>query len=63
MKKVSRFLIMCVLILSQFSSIACAKNWPDMKTAPGSGSKGSDTGSSSSSYYISCKNRDTKYTL
>lgn len=63
MKKVSRFLIMCVLILSQFSSIACAKNWPDMKTAPGSGSKGSDTGSSSSSYYISCKNTGTKYTL
>lgn len=63
MKKVSRFLIMCVLILSQFSSIACAKNWPDMKTAPGTGSKGSDTGSSSSSYYISCKNTGTKYTL
>lgn len=62
MKKVSRFLIMCVLILSQFSSIAFAGNWPNMKTGTSSNST-SKTGSSGGSFTISCKNTRTLYTV
>jgi hypothetical protein len=61
MKKISRFLIVCIFILAQFSSIAFAGNWPNMRT--GSSSRSSSTTGSGGDFGISCQDTKTLYTV
>lgn len=61
MKKISRFLIVCILILSQFSSIVFAGNWPNMKTGTSGVSSGKTGGGGK--FSISCQKTKTLYTV